>query len=97
MPNLYGDILSDLCAGMVGGLGLTPSANIGDGCAIFEAVGLIDVLFRREKPEFVTEKKTKISIHEFVKTQVMTKMSKPKTSVQFGHFQKRFTFDKIGF
>ena len=39
MPNLYGDILSDLCAGLVGGLGLTPSANIGaDGVAIFEAV-----------------------------------------------------------
>ena len=40
MPNLYGDILSDLCAGLVGGLGLTPSGNIGaDGVAIFEAVG----------------------------------------------------------
>ncbi len=39
MPNLYGDILSDLCAGLVGGLGLTPSANIGnEGVAIFEAV-----------------------------------------------------------
>lgn len=39
MPNLYGDILSDLCAGLVGGLGLTPSGNIGaDGVAIFEAV-----------------------------------------------------------
>jgi len=30
MPNLYGDIISDLCAGLVGGLGLTPSANIGE-------------------------------------------------------------------
>ena len=40
MPNLYGDILSDLCAGLVGGLGLTPSGNIGaNGVAIFEAVG----------------------------------------------------------
>lgn len=38
MPNLYGDILSDLGAGLIGGLGLTPSANIGDGTAIFEAV-----------------------------------------------------------
>ena len=39
MPNLYGDILSDLCAGLIGGLGLTPSGNIGaDGVAIFEAV-----------------------------------------------------------
>jgi isocitrate dehydrogenase (NAD+) len=38
MENLYGDIISDLCAGLVGGLGLVPSANLGDGCAIFEAV-----------------------------------------------------------
>lgn len=38
MPNLYGDILSDLCAGLVGGLGMVPSANIGNECAIFEPV-----------------------------------------------------------
>ena len=39
LPNLYGDILSDLCAGLIGGLGLTPSGNIGaNGVAIFEAV-----------------------------------------------------------
>jgi isocitrate dehydrogenase (NAD+) len=38
MENLYGDIISDLCAGLVGGLGLVPSANLGDNCAIFEAV-----------------------------------------------------------
>ncbi len=37
-PNLYGDILSDLCAGLVGGLGLVPSANIGERGAIFEPV-----------------------------------------------------------
>jgi isocitrate dehydrogenase (NAD+) len=37
MPNLYGDILSDLCAGLVGGLGVAPGANIGDKAAIFEA------------------------------------------------------------
>jgi isocitrate dehydrogenase (NAD+) len=36
--NLFGDILSDLGAGLVGGLGLVPGANMGDGCAIFEAV-----------------------------------------------------------
>ena len=36
--NLYGDVISDLCAGLVGGLGVTPGANIGDGRAIFEAV-----------------------------------------------------------
>lgn len=36
--NLYGDIISDLCAGMVGGLGVTPGANIGDEYAVFEAV-----------------------------------------------------------
>src|ERR1041385_1359927 len=38
MENLYGDIISDLCAGLVGGLGLVPSANLGDHSAIFEAV-----------------------------------------------------------
>jgi len=37
MPNLYGDILSDLCAGLVGGLGLAPGANMGDEIALFEA------------------------------------------------------------
>jgi len=37
-PNLYGDILSDLCAGLVGGLGVAPGANIGDGTALFEPV-----------------------------------------------------------
>jgi len=36
--NLYGDIVSDLCAGLVGGLGLAPGANIGESCAVFEAV-----------------------------------------------------------
>jgi isocitrate dehydrogenase (NAD+) len=39
MPNLYGDIISDLCAGLIGGLGLTPSGNIGaGGLALMEAV-----------------------------------------------------------
>lgn len=38
MPNLYGDILSDLCAGLVGGLGVAPSANVGDTVALFEPV-----------------------------------------------------------
>jgi len=38
MENLYGDIISDLCAGLVGGLGVVPGANIGTGCAVFEAV-----------------------------------------------------------
>ena len=37
LPNLYGDILSDLCAGLVGGLGVAPGANYGADCAIFEA------------------------------------------------------------
>lgn len=36
LPNLYGDILSDLCAGLVGGLGVAPGANIGDDIAVFE-------------------------------------------------------------
>lgn len=38
MENLYGDLVSDLCAGLVGGLGVTPGANIGDDYAVFEAV-----------------------------------------------------------
>ena len=38
MPNLYGDVLSDLCSGLVGGLGVTPGANIGDEMAVFEPV-----------------------------------------------------------
>jgi isocitrate dehydrogenase (NAD+) len=38
MENLYGDILSDLCAGLVGGLGVVPGANIGDEVGVFEAV-----------------------------------------------------------
>ena len=38
MENLFGDLVSDLCAGMVGGLGLVPGANIGERCAVFEAV-----------------------------------------------------------
>lgn len=38
MENLYGDIVSDLCAGLVGGLGVVPGGNIGDHCAVFEAV-----------------------------------------------------------
>jgi isocitrate dehydrogenase (NAD+) len=38
MPNLYGDIVSDLCAGLVGGLGVVPGANLGTTTAVFEAV-----------------------------------------------------------
>ena len=38
LPNLYGDIVSDLCAGLVGGLGVVPGANLGDDYAVFEAV-----------------------------------------------------------
>jgi isocitrate dehydrogenase (NAD+) len=38
LENLYGDILSDLCAGLVGGLGVVPGANVGDKVAVFEAV-----------------------------------------------------------
>jgi isocitrate dehydrogenase (NAD+) len=36
LPNLYGDIVSELCAGLVGGIGVVPSANIGDEVAVFE-------------------------------------------------------------
>ena len=38
LPNLYGDIISDLCAGLIGGLGIAPGANIGEKYALFEAV-----------------------------------------------------------
>ncbi len=38
LPNLYGDIVSDLCAGLMGGLGVAPGANIGEGIALFEPV-----------------------------------------------------------
>lgn len=38
LPNLYGDIISDLCAGLIGGLGIAQGANIGKDCAVFEAV-----------------------------------------------------------
>ena len=38
LPNLYGDIVSDLCAGLVGGLGVVGAANLGNDCAVFEAV-----------------------------------------------------------
>lgn len=38
LPNLYGDILSDLCAGLIGGLGIAPGANLGKDLAVFEAV-----------------------------------------------------------
>jgi isocitrate dehydrogenase (NAD+) len=38
LPNLYGDIVSDLCAGLVGGLGVVGAANLGTECAVFEAV-----------------------------------------------------------
>jgi isocitrate dehydrogenase (NAD+) len=38
LPNLYGDIVSDLCAGLVGGLGVVPGANLGEQAAVFEAV-----------------------------------------------------------
>jgi len=38
LPNLYGDIISDLAAGLIGGLGIAPGANLGDGMAVFEPV-----------------------------------------------------------
>jgi isocitrate dehydrogenase (NAD+) len=38
LPNLYGDIVSDLCAGLVGGLGVVPAANLGVDIGVFEAV-----------------------------------------------------------
>ena len=54
MPNLYGDILSDMCAGLVGGLGLTPSGNMGLNGALFESVSnvipfILYIVIRSEK------------------------------------------------
>ncbi len=52
MENLYGDIFSDLCAGLVGGLGVVPGANIGDHGAVFEAVhgSAPDIAGQNKKP-----------------------------------------------
>ena len=48
MPNLYGDIMSDLCAGLIGGLGLTPSGNIGrDGAILNQSMELHRILPER--------------------------------------------------
>jgi len=47
LPNLYGDLVSDLCAGLVGGLGVAPGANHGDACAVFEATHGTAVTSRR--------------------------------------------------
>jgi isocitrate dehydrogenase (NAD+) len=46
LPNLYGDLVSDLCAGLAGGLGLAPGANHGDACAVFEATHGIAATYR---------------------------------------------------
>ena len=48
MPNLYGDILSDLCAGLIGGLGVTPSGNIGEDAAVFESKLTIEIVVNAE-------------------------------------------------
>ncbi len=64
MPNLYGDILSDLSAGLVGGLGLTPSGNIGEDGALFESVSLCArslsscVFFRSMEQHLILQAKT---------------------------------------
>jgi len=49
MENLYGDILSDLCAAFVGGLGFVPSANLGDDCAIFGSRSRVSARYRGEE------------------------------------------------
>jgi isocitrate dehydrogenase (NAD+) len=46
LPNLYGDLVSDLCAGLAGGLGIAPGANHGDACAVFEATHGIAATYR---------------------------------------------------
>ena len=56
-PNLYGDIVSDLCAGLVGGLGFAPSGNIGDEYRIYEAVMVVLLILQ--------EKELPIQVHCF--------------------------------
>jgi len=64
MPNLYGDILSDLCAGLIGGLGLTPSGNIGEGgSAIFEAVSICFLRYKIFLSKSFNRTKTKKQVH----------------------------------
>ncbi|KAL2229394.1 UNVERIFIED_CONTAM: 3-isopropylmalate dehydrogenase, chloroplastic [Sesamum indicum] len=59
MPNLYGDIISDLCAGLIGGLGLTPSCNIGEGgIALAEAV-------HGSAPDIAGKVSTEAALHFF--------------------------------
>jgi len=48
MENLFGDVVSDLCAGLVGGLGVVPGANIGERYAVFEAVHGVSTGYCRE-------------------------------------------------
>ena len=50
MPNLYGDILSDMCAGLIGGLGLTPSGNIGRVCMFYTGYHYHVLSFLRMHP-----------------------------------------------
>lgn len=67
MPNLYGDILSDMCAGLVGGLGLTPSGNMGLNGALFESVSILIYYSRTNIKIFLyiesASKKNLISIY----------------------------------
>jgi isocitrate/isopropylmalate dehydrogenase len=70
LPNLYGDIVSDLCAGLIGGLGLTPSGNIGDNqIAIFEAVHgtAPDIAGRKSNMIFVIPNRSLIVLQERTK------------------------------
>lgn len=66
MPNLYGDILSDMCAGLVGGLGLTPSGNIGLNGALFESVRFNEtpsLIYFCEKKTYISPALKKMRLH----------------------------------
>ena len=58
LPNLYGDIVSDLAAGMMGGLGVAPGANYGNNCALFEAVESL----RRRSMKMSTPRRSGLAI-----------------------------------
>lgn len=75
MPNLYGDIISDLCAGLIGGLGLTPSGNIGKDCAIFEAV-------HGSAPDIAGKNLANPSALLFSSTMMLTYMNLPEYSTR---------------
>lgn len=84
MPNLYGDILSDMCAGLVGGLGLTPSGNMGLNGALFESVSFLHNIVPLSRGNI-----KQFEIYDFVGSWYCSRycwqrFSKPNCSLAFG-------------